>query len=104
MARSPDAPATRGRVSGSSMDEIREDRPTMTVLSLSLSWAVSMDGMVPDIERSRVMVEMVVEVSKKDRRLSKDITLASSTYRAGALASARVCRKPLTCHGRGPHH
>jgi hypothetical protein len=35
--------------------------PTMTVLVWRASWVLSMEGMVPDIERSLVWTDMVVE-------------------------------------------
>jgi hypothetical protein len=61
FARSPEAPSTGEE--GTAVRCIRHtgsesrDTPTIIVLSLSSSWDVSMEGMVPDIERSRGIVD-----------------------------------------------
>ena len=54
LARSPDAPRTRVKkceILGAGISDFRRYLPTMIVLSLRSSWRVSIEGIVPDIER-----------------------------------------------------
>lgn len=53
----------------------------MIVLSLSSSWDVSIEGMVPDIERSRAMiVVVVVEKQVVNDRASTDLDVISHQH------------------------
>jgi hypothetical protein len=60
FARSPEAPSTREEGTLRCIDQRRHGKrytPTIMVLFLRSSWEVSIEGMVPDIERSRGIVD-----------------------------------------------
>lgn len=66
FARSPEAPKTIDPVSNGTDSPRMRHLPITIVLSLSSSWDVSIEGMVPDIERWRVMLDE--EMEEEDKR------------------------------------